>query len=297
MRALGYEMFPFSAFDRSGRIILPDELRIPDHYKEQIGRIATVPFWTEIYKTVSVLDDANFRAFMAGLSYSETSVNVVIFKSMNGVSPTQANNWGNAYNGTIVKTLRQLAGQSHLVDPSILNAINAVIPLIPESTSPGDPSAVQVARPDDPNIPSEDEGAVSSLIPIVLVGLKFLSAILGNVRERTDVLSTVWWYPRNGYYVGAPGAVGWIPLHKEFADGNERTVHGIWNPQIPKSPPVPRFWSGKEIKWRGPWVRDMPHVPVQWCQAFYALARCAPTNLGEATGGSGEEFEQIKLQP
>jgi hypothetical protein len=300
--ALGYDVFPFSAFDSAGRPIVPDDLKIPSHYTEATGRIATTPVWSEIYKAVSVLDDPGWNCYMAGLAFVGNDVRVVIFKALSTVkSAEEANQWSRSYESTVEQTISEYAGRSHIVDPAWVATLNEMIGVLPAENKQGDPKAgqgqAQVPGSADPagsrpggGTPAD--GAVTAVAkdpsampanaassealgvaPWLLLALRAMSSVLTNLTKRTYVRTTVFWYTTGTMEVDMAWASNWTPLHRLYADSKKRTVHGVWRAAGPKRG-LPAIIYGVDPAWRGPGVPDMPHDPWQWCRAFYPTAPC-----------------------
>jgi hypothetical protein len=287
--ALGYDTFPFEAFDGDGRLRSLDPVQVPDHYKQAVGKIAVQPVWADIYRAISLLANADHRCFMAGLRFVGDSIALAVFKPLTSVAGAQAgHNWSMNYGGTIAQTVSDYAGRSYLVDPAWAKTLADVIDALPErdrQNDPNKPPPRPVSADESPAAWADDRAELprdasaappaSGLPPLALLGLRVLSSVLSNWTVRTKVLTTVWWYPASGQPdVDLPGAQAWLPLHTEYAASRRRTVHGIWNPGPPAQ--VPRIWSSTKVLWRGLGVADMPHMPWQWCAAFYPNAKCAP---------------------
>lgn len=277
--ALGYDMFPFSAFDSAGRPIIPSDAQIPAHYAEAVGRIATAPVWSEVYKAVSVLDDPPWGSYMAGLAFVGNDLRVVIFKSIASVADAAAaHQWSLSYQSTVEDTISQYAGRSHIVDPAWAKTISEVIGLVPgqaalaEAVGEGD--AILSSGDSADEVPAGASRVETlAILPWLFFALKAMASVLTNVTVRTYVRTTVFWYTTGAMDVDLARAAGWTPLHTPYVAGNKRTVHGIWNAAGPNSKRPAIIW-GQSPPWRGPSVPDMPHEPWQWCRAFYPTARC-----------------------
>jgi hypothetical protein len=284
---LGYDTFPFEAFDEDGDLRVPGDLPIPEHYKQTLGIIAASPVWSELYRAISQLANSDWRCYMGGLAFPGDAIRVTVFKAMSTVSdPESAHQWALSYSGTIAKTLSDYAGRSYLVDPSWAKALAAIIGELPDNQKQGDPTDPLVAesyghtvqseawsdRPGELPIGTRD--AASGVPPLFLLALRAVSAVVSNLTVRTKVLTTVVWYPAGTEPpVDGQRAAAWIPLHNDYADWHRRTLHMTWNPQGPQ-PTGSTFWSGNEVKWHGLGVLDMPHEPWQWCRAFYPNINC-----------------------
>lgn len=277
--ALGYDTFPFSAFDSAGRPIIPSDAQIPSHYTDAVGRIATAPVWSEIYKAVSVLDDPSWDSYMAGLAFAGNDVRVAIFKSIASVADAAAaHQWSLSYQATVEDTISQYAGASHIVDPAWAKTISEVIGLLPGQAGlmegSGEGGAVLSSAGSADEVPA-GASRVESLaaLPWLFFALKAMSSVLTNVTVRTYVRTTVFWYTTGAVDVDLAQAGEWTPLHTSYLVRNRRTVHGIWNATGPNSKRPAIIW-GPSPAWRGPSVPDMPHDPWQWCRAFYPTAPC-----------------------
>ena len=304
--ALGYDVFPFAAFDDAGQPIVPSGVTIPEQYKATVGRIAQAPVWSEIYRAMSLLDNPDWRSYMAGLAFVGNDIRVAIFKSIASVDgdAEKAQQWALSYANTIEQTISEYGGRSHVVDPSWANVINDIIGILPPEEKAGDPSAAAPAKGAPGQVPGavdpagktpgvgsltvapvaaiakEDKalpaGATTSsslgVPPLLLLGLKAMAAVLSKATVRTYVRSTVFWYTHQGFDVDLEWAKGWKPLHISYSAAERRAVHGIWNSSGPK-PERPALICGNP-KWRGIEVPDMPHDIWQWCQVFYPTANC-----------------------
>jgi hypothetical protein len=285
---LGYDAFPFEAFDDAGRPKVPDGVSVPAHYTDTIGRIAVAPVWSEIFAAVSQLDDRGWSSYMAALAFVGNDVRVAIFKSFGSVGgAAEGDEWSRSYQGTISQTISDYAGRSHLVDPAWVSVINETIGGLPPSQTANDPAGKTpgggTATLESLDAPV-DALQVEGVAPIFLLGLRLLASVLTNVTVRTYVRTTVFWYTAKGMGdIDRSGASAWTPLHKLYSDRSKRTVHGIWNASGPK-PERPAFWYGNEYPWRGPGIPDMPHEPWQWCRAFYPTAQCGGPEFAQGEG-------------
>lgn len=307
--ALGYDLFPFSAFDDAGRPLV-DDLAIPARYKEAVGRIASTPAWSEIYRAMSVLDDPEWGCYMAGIAFVGNDVRVAIFKSIGSVATAEAaHEWSVSYSRTVEQTISDYAGRSHLVDQSWVKTLNEVIGILPQQEKAGDPAAGQAQGSTDPAGKTPGGGNVIQLAgvskpllfgppapvaatakdqkalpaaapqastlgapPLFMLALRVMAAILSNLTKRTYVRSTIFWYTPGTLDVDLAWAEGWKPLHTDHTTPDRRSVHAIWNAQGPKAQ-RPSLIRGNPA-WRGSSVVDMPHDLEQWCRAFYPTANC-----------------------
>jgi hypothetical protein len=294
--ALGYDDFPFDAFDTAGNPIIPPGIQLPPHYSAALGRIASAPVWSEIHRAISILDDRGWGCYMAGLAFVGDDVRVVIFKSLSSVpNADAAHEWARSYHETVERTVSDYAGTSHLVDPAWAKTINDVIGMLPEQAKKGDPKAgtgsggstdpggkrpgggtptalagAPAGDPSEPPAGAEAGREAFAVAPLLLLALRVMSAVLTTATVRTYVRSTVFWYTPAGWNVDLPWAGHWKPLHTLYSDGRRRSVHGIWN----ASGRAPAIIRGQSPPWRGPSVPDMPHDSWQWCRAFYPTAQC-----------------------
>jgi hypothetical protein len=288
--SLGYDLFPFQAFDDAGQLIIPGSVSYPSWVKENIGRLASAPIWEPIYKTLSVLDSSQWDAFAAGVGFGSNDLRVSVFKSLRSVpNADAAYEWGRSYLGTITPTLAQYAGTHRVIDPAILKAISEALDMLPGNqkqndpkTDPGgkrpgggDPISLSLGE-DAPVSETDAASAMSGFVPWLLLGLRFLTSLATNVALKNAVLTTVWWYPPQGMTIDKSFVEGWKPIHTTYDRGRNRVVHGIWDPSG-----MPKIWWGTEVKWGG-WFGGMPHEPWQWCRAFYPTLNCGgPTIMAD----------------
>lgn len=285
MIKLGYRVFPFEAFDRSGNLKLA-QVDFPSDVDAGLGRIVSNPLWSDLYRTMSPL--AAEGVFMAGIGFLNDRVQVVLFRATTSVpDAAAAMNWAAAYHGTLEATLHGYAGRAHLLDPSLRKVIDKARGYLPPSGQSAGRQADDVGAgygdsDSDTTIQTEDEYAPAAQKPVaatgiswVALGLDLLGELLVNVTVRTKVLTTVCWYPPGTADVAF--ASRWRPIHADNLQTGvltgHRSAHLIWNPVG-----SPVIWSGEKVSWKGPGL-DMPATPVQWCQALRPLANCLGSPL------------------
>lgn len=302
--ALGYDVFPFAAFDGTGRIILPESVTFPDHVKDGLGRVVTAPTWGKLYQTASALDDPPWSSWMAGVGWASNSLNVTIFKAIGSVSDAEAaHQWCVSYLHTVAETLKEYAGTIRYADPGWAQAINGAIEHLPDNWKQNDPATTK-GQPDragkepgdgTPTDPSAEPGTlldplqpnlageapaievVPPIVPWILLGLRLLATVVLNTSRKSSVLTTVWWYEESGRKTPPDFAKTWKPLHGQYLSGTyvggyNRLVSGIWDPDGCSGS---RVWYGTEPPWRS-WAiaQSMTHDPWQWCRAFYPTLNC-----------------------
>jgi hypothetical protein len=286
MRGLGYTIFPFEAFDGAGRVVLPGGIQVPDRWTQAAGRIASTPAWSEVYATLSVLDDASpaWRCFMVGVGFAPGQVRIIVFKHLRSVADAAAGvQWSTSYHAVPSATVAELAGKTYLVDPGLVEALGELAGYLqgqgPKVQDPptqgGAADGAEAVRPSPP-----PEGALpggEALPGWALLGVQAAMAVLtaaSKFARGTSVLSTVVWYPGQGEgVVTGVQANAWTPINTPFSASNRRTAHGIWNPAGP-SAKLPSLWYGTD-RWQGWGVKDMPHTPEQVARAL------APLGLAE----------------
>ena len=266
---LGYRIFPFEAFDETGRV-KTGEVDYPQEIREGLGRIVANPMWVDLYRTMSVLQ-SHHRVFMAGIGLVNDRVQVAVIKGTATVGgPAEAMNWARNYHDTIEDTLHRYAGTSYLIDPkwhTILDKARAGLPAGETDVEIGDTQAT-FAIADDEGPPGA-ETAIAA-VPWLKFGLDLLAELVTKMTVRTKVLTTVVWFPKE--VADASFASRWPPIHATLQKGvfsGHRSAHLIWNPVG-----FPVTWKGESVSWRGPGM-NMPHEPVRWCQALRPLANCA----------------------
>lgn len=277
---LGYDVFPFEAFDQAGRVRIPDGVRYPEHVKDGLARVATAPAWAEIFRTLSVLDDRQWGVYMAGVGFGPRTLNVAVFRSVTSVSgPAAAHQWSVSYQTTVATSLRQFAGRRHPIDPTWLGYVDEALDRLEQQGVTAD-----AARPAAPPGQVRDGSAVGSdeVVELaapswLLLGLRFLSGLFSRLTVTTEIRTTVFWFPPQDHPrldVGFGGS--WTPLHVDYMyDGSIRSVHATWDPRIPK------LVRGKDVPW-GRWLWAMPHELWQWCRAFYPTRSCGGPGLASA---------------
>jgi hypothetical protein len=284
MLKLGYRVFPFEAFDRSGNLKLA-QVDFPPDVDAGLGRIVSNPLWGDLYRTLSPL--AAEGVFMAGIGFLNDRVQVALFRATSSVpNATAAMNWSSAYHGTVESTLHGYAGRAYALDPNLRKVIDkARGHLPPSSTSAGgqadglgagygDSDSDTTIQTDDEYAPAAAQPVAATGISWLVLGLDLLGELLVNVTVRTKVLTTVCWYPPST--ADQAFASRWRPIHATLQTGTysgHRSAHLIWNPVG-----SPVIWSGESVSWKGPGL-DMPAVPVQWCQALRPLANCLGSPL------------------
>ncbi|WP_133411843.1 hypothetical protein [Agromyces badenianii] len=284
MLSLGYDVFPFEAFDPSGRVKIPEMVQLPTHVRDGIGRVAVAPAWAEIYRTLSVLDDPQWRCFMVGVGYQSGTLNVAIFKPSNSVGgPDQAHEWSRSYQSTVATTLKSFSGTRHVVDPAwfevLDDAIDKVKQYREDRKNPATDPASGTATGDAGIDPPKGELGTDALgtFDVVLMGLSFMSKFLRTLKVSTEIRTTVYWYAVSGTDMNLDFARRWRPIHTDYRlDGTIRAVHGLWDPA--PAPGSPRFWKGSEVDWKA-WLWKMPHESWQWCMAFYPTLNCGGPQL------------------
>lgn len=272
MLGLGYRIFPFEAFDSSGRLVVPDSVDFPPDVAAGLGKIASNPLWTDLFRTMSPLG-SHYKVFMAGVGLVDDRVQVAIFKSATSVAdPTEAMNWADSYHSTVEETLHRYAGTSYLIDANWRAVVDKARGSLPPAAQ--DVQGVDVAtafQTADNGAPaSEERAAQVAIVPALRFALDLFFELVTKVTVRTKVLSTVAWYPSDPP-VDLAWAGAWKPVHANLQKGwlsGHRSAHLIWNPIG-----LPVTIRGAAVAWKGPGM-DMPHDPVQWCQALRPLANC-----------------------
>ncbi|HEY0168764.1 MAG TPA: hypothetical protein VGB75_17090 [Jatrophihabitans sp.] len=283
MLKLGYRVFPFEAFDRSGNLKLA-QVDFPPDVDAGLGRIASNPLWGDLYRTLSPL--AAEGVFMAGIGFLNDRVQVALFRATTSVpNPAAAMNWASAYHGTVEATLHGYAGRAYLLDPNLRKVIDKARGYLPPSgqgvgaddlgAGYGDSDADTTIQTEDEYAPAAEQPVAATGINWVALGLDLLGELLVNVTVRTKVLTTVCWYPPS--VADQPFASRWRPIHAANLQTGvltgHRSAHLLWNPVG-----SPVIWSGAGVSWKGPGL-DMPAAPAQWCQALRPLANCLGSPL------------------
>jgi hypothetical protein len=276
---LGYDLFPFEAFDGAGRVIVPDVVHYPDYIQEGLGVVSQSGIWQELYKTVSVLGNPPWNVFSCGLNFTERAVNVAIFKPIYPVADARAaHQWVLSYQAVPETTISGFAALHHFVDPKWLSLLDDAIDKLPVSLTQefaGSPSG----RTDSP------KGAVGkeSLVGWLALGLRAMSGVLRAVSVRSAIRTTVFWYPSGQQVIDQAFAAAWIPLHFDYiTQPNLRAVNGLWEPGD-----LPHFFAGREVNWnRAFWA--VPNTLSQWCRAFYPTLNCG-SGLGPSAVSEGVE--------
>lgn len=280
--SLGYRIFPFEAFDQNGKLLVPDSVDFPEDVETGLGTIVSNPLWADLYRTMSPLR-SHHRVFMAGIGFINDRVQVALFKSTTTVSgPQEAMNWADSYHNTVEQTLHRYAGTSYLLNPAwrtIVDKAKGALPPAQRDAQADDVSnSVQDGQaPDGP--PSDEPLHVAAIPPWLLFGLDLIFELVTKATVRTKVLTTVAWYPDKP--VDNAWAAAWKPIHTDLQRGwlsGHRSTHLIWNPVG-----LPVTISGQGVAWQGPGL-DMPHLPVQWCQALRPLANCLGRPTATANG-------------
>lgn len=280
MFSLGYRVFPFEAFDNFGQLKVPDSVSFPSNVREGLTRIVTDPLWVDLYRTISPLQSSR-RVFMAGIGFVNDRIQIALFKNTNTVAGAdEAMNWADSYHDTVEETVHRYAGTSYLLDPNwrvILNQARGSLPPEQRDVEPATSIAdFQVSNEDNP--PSGESVAVVSFIPWLKFGLDLVFELVTKAMVRTSVFTTVVWYSPN--FVDNTFASNWKPIHATLQKGwlsGHRSAHLIWNPVG-----TPVTWRGQSVAWRGPGL-DMPHEPVQWCQALRPHANCLGRPIVESS--------------
>src|SRR5690242_14286211 len=115
---LGYDYFPFEAFDRTGHIIIPDRVQYPSYLKDGLGVVSEAPAWAELFRTLSILANQQWGVYSAGIGFSSKSINVAVFKAISSVANAQsAQEWSRSYHEIIASTIQGFAGRRYLIDP------------------------------------------------------------------------------------------------------------------------------------------------------------------------------------
>jgi hypothetical protein len=280
MRGLGYTIFPFEAYDGAGRVVLPDRLDVPARWEQAVGRVASTPAWSEVFATLSVLDDANpaWRSYMVGVGFQPGEIRVMIFKWLRSVASAQSGvQWSQSYQAVPAATIAELAGRTYAIDPGLVAALQELGSFLQQNASANATAAPDAvdgpARPlaSPPPDGHEDGVAAAAVAGWALLGVQAVMAVLSAATKfggATGVRTTVVWFPGSGDPAVTGEAAGaWTPIHTDFTTANRRTVHGIWNPAGPKYG-LPPFWFSDRNAWRGLGVKDMPHTPDQVSRAL-----------------------------
>ncbi len=291
--ALGYDYFPFEAFDSTGHVIIPDRVQYPGYLKDGLGRVSEAPAWAELFRTISILGNPQWDVYSAGLGFSSTSINVAVFKSTITVDDAySAHEWSRSYHEIIASTIQGFAGTRYAVDPRWVGWLNEAIDRLPSSERINDPaegvvSVNSIPAPTGEHTPTPMTGQATEAfsIPWLLLGLRAMLGLFERLTVKPSVRSTIWWYSSAGTTIDLPFARGWIPIHVDYmGKGNKRTVHGLWetNESI-----LPQFWRGSEVPWdRFGWA--MPHQLWQWCRAMYPQGRCGGPGLIQGSEAVGQ---------
>lgn len=280
--ALGYDLFPFAAFDGAGRVIVPGGVKYPEYVQAGLGRIAQAPIWTELYRTLSVLDNPQWGVFAAGIGFGPRTLNIAVFKSVSSVRDRgAAHQWTLSYQTTVARTLRRFAGTRHLVDPKWLSYLDEALDKLPAQEQADDPAEAWVRPAQSGGGAPPAAGAnPEAVVPWLLLGLRFMSGLLQRFTPSTELRTTVFWFPTSGTpTLDRPFASRWWPIHGDYQhDGAIRAVHALWEPRAKL-----RFIKGQDVNWSH-WLWAMPHELWQWCRAFYPTLNCG--GAGQLLAGS-----------
>ncbi len=285
---LGYDVFPFEAFDGSGRLKVPDSVKYPDYITDGLGVVARAPIWSMLYRTLSVLDDPQWNVFAAGVGFGSKTVNVALFKAISSVADAEAaHQWSLSYQTTVARTIRQFAGTHHLVDPKWLKLANDAIDRLPPKEKQNDPDGKTpgggeprdlLVGADPPATASGVAVEAAGFVPWLLLGLRSVLGVLERFTPKNEVRTTVFWYSGKGQTIDRNFVGNWKPVHIDYMwEGNLRTVHGMWEPVA-----LPHIWHGSGVPWSR-WLWAMPHEPWQWCRAMYPTLQCGGPGL-QGTG-------------
>jgi hypothetical protein len=283
MLSLGYRVFPFDAFDRNGELLIPDGVRFPADVATELGRVASNPLWADLYRTMSPLQH-HHKCFMVGIGFVNEKLQIAIFKWAGTVSDAnEAQYWADSYHGTVEATLHAYAGRSYLIDPRWRPAIEEARKYVPKYKEPSGEVSDIVTQLPGPDTPAS-VGAIEPLVVIPWLGLALdlFADLVSKATVRTKVLTTVLWYPTSVADLTYAGR--WRPIHTNLQKGTfsgHRSAHAIWNPVG-----SPVIWTGASVAWKGPGL-DMPHDPVQWCQALRPTANCTARPI------SGEDHGDV----
>lgn len=279
MLSLGYDVFPFEAYDSAGRVKVPDAVQFPSYVRDGLGKIAAAPAWAEIYRTLSVLDGEPWRCYMVGVGFQSGTLNIAIFKAASTApTPQHADRWSSSYQTTVATSLKTFAGNRYAIDPAWFDVLDTAIEKVKEvndDKKPKDTIVVGRAEGGEPPIGAEDL-EVESLNPLdyVLMGLSFVSKFLRTLKLSTEIRTTTFWYATTGVRMDLAYAQRWVPLHRDYRYlGKIRMLHMLWDPAS-----SPSIWSGSAINWTE-WLWRMPHEPWQWCRAFYPMGKCGGPSL------------------
>lgn len=286
MRGLTYELFPFEAFDEAGRVRVPGSVQYPTYIREGLGTVARAPIWDAFYATLSVLDDPQWNVFSAGTSFVGRTANVVVFKSVNSVSgPAAAHQWSLSYQQVVARSLKAFSGNRYLVDPKWLSLLDEAMNRLPPDQKQDDPAKKPGGGQEDPDGAltgpvTDGVGAeVVGFVPWLLLGLRAMSTLLGRFTPRTEIRTTVFWYPTGSQVLDRPFAERWTPLHTDYMnDGTLRMLHALWEPAK-----LPHFWYGSGIDWKK-FLWAMPHDVCDWSRSFYPTLSCGPSRRGGGLG-------------
>jgi len=278
MLSLGYRIFPFEAFDQTGNLLVPDSVDFPADVDAGLGRIVANPAWKDLYRVMSPLQRQR-RVFMAGIGFMNDRVQVALFKSTTTVgNANEALSWADGYYGTTEASMHAYAGESYLLDPQFRMIIDKARGMLPAAQQDVDAdvasATIQTDSEDAP--PTEEPANSQALAPWLKFGLDLLADVVTKATVRTKVLTTVAWYASQ--VADQTFAANWKPIHANLQTGwlsGHRSAHLIWNPVG-----APVTWFGSGVAWKGPGL-DMPHTPVQWCQALRPLADCIGHPLAE----------------
>ena len=82
LQVLGYRFLPPGGFDAAGNLRMPDDFKLPDAWKETIGRVTASPDWEDLLGILGVLatPGSDWSCWRVALSFGDGTLRVVIVR-------------------------------------------------------------------------------------------------------------------------------------------------------------------------------------------------------------------------
>jgi hypothetical protein len=245
-RGLGFDTFPFHAYDEFGDIVVPDDVHFPPEQQAQLDQTLAAPQWKQIFRILTTLQTPEWACYSAALRFLGKDVELVVAKSIDSVpGGIKAAEWCESLGLTLLKSIQEWAGSQWTIDHGVLNGLIAVLNVIKGHMSGGGGStptgSVESGGTGNPPKGSTelliDRGDIGLFSPVMALELlvsldKFA---LSFQKQRNVTAAVIWYVPENWGSESTDEILkNWRAVGKapETWDKSRRVSSCLWNPEF-----------------------------------------------------------------